>query len=166
MAQGDILASQADVLVCSGNVQLNLSGGVGGAILVKYGPEMQEHLWEYLKENRVAVVLPGTVVLVPACGSQFKLVLHAVAIDAFYESSAELIISTISQALEIAAKNGMKTVSLAAFATGYGRFPISGFAECVREIIGENLGKLESVTIFLSNPATVEDFLEAFEQYR
>lgn len=40
--QGDILAEPADVLVCSANVSLNLSGGVGGEILRRYGDGMQK----------------------------------------------------------------------------------------------------------------------------
>jgi hypothetical protein len=34
---GNILDENADVLICSANVFLNLSGGVGGAILLRCG---------------------------------------------------------------------------------------------------------------------------------
>ena len=37
LKRGDILAEQADALVCSANVLLNLSGGVGGEILLSRG---------------------------------------------------------------------------------------------------------------------------------
>lgn len=44
----DILDEPADVLVCSANPWLNLSGGVGGEILLRYGPQMQEELHRLL----------------------------------------------------------------------------------------------------------------------
>ena len=45
---GDILDVSADVLICSANVYLNLSGGVGGAFLLRYGTSMQDALQDYL----------------------------------------------------------------------------------------------------------------------
>lgn len=41
LKSGDILDEPADVLVCSANVFQNLSGGVGGAILLRYGDAVQ-----------------------------------------------------------------------------------------------------------------------------
>jgi O-acetyl-ADP-ribose deacetylase (regulator of RNase III) len=35
--QGDVLEQGADVLICSLNIYLNLSGGVGGEILRRHG---------------------------------------------------------------------------------------------------------------------------------
>lgn len=84
---GDILDIPADVLVCSANVYLNLSGGVGGAFLQRYGLKMQEALREYLAATGVSHVPCGTVVEMPPCGSPYRAVLHAVAVDAFYETS-------------------------------------------------------------------------------
>src|SRR5437763_11221519 len=45
---GDILDEPADVLICSANPFLTLSGGVGGALLLRYGPSLQSELNEYL----------------------------------------------------------------------------------------------------------------------
>ena len=51
---GDILDEPADVLVCSANVNLSLSGGVGGAFLRRDGPEMQRFLGDGLLIDVVA----------------------------------------------------------------------------------------------------------------
>jgi hypothetical protein len=48
VTHGDILDVPADVLVCSANVWLNLSGGVGGTILLRHGPAMQDQLHRWL----------------------------------------------------------------------------------------------------------------------
>src|SRR6476659_2886089 len=84
---GDILDVPADVLVCSANVYLTLSGGVGGALLLRYGPEMQAVLSRHLADRVLRHVERGSVVEAPPCGSPYRAVIHAVAVDGFYESS-------------------------------------------------------------------------------
>jgi hypothetical protein len=44
VAHGDLLDTDADGLLCSANPSLNLSGGVGGAFSMRFGPEMQTFL--------------------------------------------------------------------------------------------------------------------------
>ena len=53
LKHGDLLDEPADVLVCSANVFLNLSGGVGGAFLLRYGGQMQEELHRYLAQRQI-----------------------------------------------------------------------------------------------------------------
>ncbi len=81
-----ILDEPADVLVCSANVSLNLSGGVGGELLLRYGDQMQHELWRHLADNGLKYVQTGDVVATGPCGAPCRTVLHAVAIDAFYAS--------------------------------------------------------------------------------
>jgi O-acetyl-ADP-ribose deacetylase (regulator of RNase III) len=50
---GDILDVPADVLICCANVYLTLSGGVGGAFQLRYGPSMQLALFKYLSDRKV-----------------------------------------------------------------------------------------------------------------
>lgn len=51
---GDVLNESADILVASANPFLNLSGGVGGALLERCGPELQDELWRYLAASKQA----------------------------------------------------------------------------------------------------------------
>src|SRR4051812_30921239 len=97
--QGDILDVPADVLVCSANVYLNLSGGVGGAFLLRHGPAMQEALHRHLAERGIRHVNQGDVVRMPPCGGPYRAVLHAVAVDGFYESSPEVITAVVRESL-------------------------------------------------------------------
>jgi uncharacterized protein (TIGR02996 family) len=80
---GDVLDEPADVLVCSANVWLNLSGGVGGEVLLRHGPQMQLELHHYLADRGLRSVGQGEVVPCGPCGTPFKAVLHAVAVDCF-----------------------------------------------------------------------------------
>jgi O-acetyl-ADP-ribose deacetylase (regulator of RNase III) len=147
LKQGNILDEVADVLVCSANVSLNLSGGVGGEILVCYGDAMQKELRAYLEERDINAVPRGTVVATSSCGTNFKHVLHAVAVNPFYDSSARLIESTVGKALAEAAELGAQTVALAALATGYGRLTMTQFADGIRPLIGKDFGDIKRVVV-------------------
>jgi O-acetyl-ADP-ribose deacetylase (regulator of RNase III) len=78
---GDILDVPADVLVCSANVYLTLSGGVGGAFLLRYGPAMQQALFQSMADRNKRHVESGEVVTMEPFGSPYRAVLHAVAVD-------------------------------------------------------------------------------------
>ena len=158
---GNILDVKADALICSANVQLNMSGGVGGEILVRHGDQMQKELHRYLSERKIPVVSPGTVVKTPGCGTSFSMVLHAVAIDVFYETSHELLVSTIRRALKLCSKNGIETVALTALATGYGRYPLADFALVLRELQKESFPGIKKVSVCLKNEYDVTELMES-----
>jgi O-acetyl-ADP-ribose deacetylase (regulator of RNase III) len=157
--QGDILEVSADILVCSANVYLALSGGVGGAFLLRYGPAMQEALQQYLDGRRIRHVERGDVVAMPPCGSPYRAVLHAVAVDGVYESSPAIVAGILAESLRQAAARAAHTVALTAVATGYGRMSIPDFAEGLRQVMGEPFPPLERVTIGLRSREDVEELL-------
>ena len=103
---GDVLQCPADVLISTANPWLNLSGGVNGAILAAVGPVIQDELHAYLKERGLSAVSAGTVVRSGAGGLPFQFILHAVAIDPFYDSSVDLVRQTLRTALAIAVASG------------------------------------------------------------
>jgi O-acetyl-ADP-ribose deacetylase (regulator of RNase III) len=144
---GDILREPADVLVCSGNVFLNLSGGVGGEILLRCGDAMQCELHDTLKNRGIRFVERGEVVKTSACGLPFKAALHAVAVNGFYESSPAVIGKTVSNALREAAGLGAQRVALTALATGFGRMSMRQFAEGNLPLLSEEFPPVREVVI-------------------
>lgn len=157
--QGDILDLPADVLVCSANVFLALSGGVGGAFLLRYGPAMQESLQHYLTERGIRHVERGDVISLPPCGSPYRAVLHGVAVNGVYESSPTVVAEVLAESLRQAAALAARTVALTAVATGYGRMSISDFAVGLRRVVGETFPPLERVTIGLRSSFDAEELL-------
>ena len=131
ITHGSILDVPADVLVCSANVWLNLSGGVGGAILLRHGPAMQHELHRWLADRGLRHAEPGTVVATAPHGLPFRAVLHAVAVDGFYGTSPDRVRACVDTSLATAARLGATTVALTALATGYGRLSMAGFAGAV-----------------------------------
>jgi O-acetyl-ADP-ribose deacetylase (regulator of RNase III) len=146
---GDILDVPADVLICSANVHLNLSGGVGGAFALRYGPAMQEALHGYLVRNGLRFVRRGEVIEMPPGGSPYRNVFHAVAVDAAYESSSDVVAAVLSESLRRAATHGARSAALTAVGTGYGRLSLREFAVGFGQIMGAAFPPLEQVVLGL-----------------
>jgi O-acetyl-ADP-ribose deacetylase (regulator of RNase III) len=157
LRQGDILDVPADVLICSANVYLTLSGGVGGAFLLRYGPAMQEALQQYLAERNLRHAERGQVIEVPPCGSPYRAVLHAVAVDGFYDSTSEVISGVVRAGLEQAAALAAQTIALAGLAMGYGRLSVAEFARGLGPLIGRTFPPIEVVIISLRSREDVEE---------
>ncbi len=147
--QCDILDETADVLVCSANPYLTLSGGVGGAFLLRYGDSMQRQLQEYLSANSLRFADRGSVILMPPCGSPYKAVLHAVGVNAFYETSSDVVTSVVNQCLQLAGELSASKIALAAIATGYGRLPLDEFANGLTPIMDTDFMPIQEVVICL-----------------
>lgn len=125
---GDVLDYPADVLISTANPWLNMSGGVNGAISARC-PGIQAELREFLSSRGLVSVAPCTVVRTSAGTLPFGHVIHAVAIDAFYDSSIEIVRNTLAAAFELAIRLGAHSISTPALATGYGHLSIQSFGQ-------------------------------------
>ena len=157
----DILDEPADVLICSANVFLNLSGGVGGAILLRYGDEMQRELHDYLARQNRKFARRGEVVETSPCGTPYKAVLHAVAVDGFYQSSPQIVTQLVRDCLDRAAALGAQRVSLTALATGYGRMSMKDFAKAVEPLVVTERSPVEEAVICVRNSIDYRTLLDA-----
>jgi O-acetyl-ADP-ribose deacetylase (regulator of RNase III) len=158
---GDILDEPADVLVCSANPWLNLSGGVGGEILLRYGPQMQAELHRHLTARGLRSVPQGEVVPCGPCDTPYRAVLHAVAVDCFYGSSPRVVEAVVTRALSLAASLGAAKVALTALATGYGRMPILDFARGLAPVLGQEFPPVAEVAVCLRGRNDAEELAAA-----
>ena len=147
--QGDVLDERVDVLICTANVSLNMSGGVNGAILQRGGKDVQTELRRYLSTRKVKSVEAGTVVRTGPGPLAVKHILHSVGVTAFYESSVELIQRLLASALAEASRLGARTVATPAIATGYGPLTISEFARGLREAVKGDYPGIEELRVVL-----------------
>lgn len=127
--QGDVLAEQADGLVCSANVFLNLSGGVGGEILRRHGMDMQNALHECLHRRGLKFVQQGDVIETRGCGTAFSYVFHAVAVDAWYKSSSSVVEALFDKVFERSETLKLSRIAAVAVGTGFGRLPVNEFCK-------------------------------------
>jgi O-acetyl-ADP-ribose deacetylase (regulator of RNase III) len=156
---GDVLDEPADVLISTANPQLNLSGGVNGAILRRGGEAVQEELHAHLKRLGRPQVNPGTVVVTGPGPLRFQHIIHAVAIDAFYGSSVELVAETIVRALTAAGELGARSVAMPALATGYGPLEIQEFGDALRLALSRCDNPCDSLTVVVRK----QEYFEALE---
>ena len=123
---GDVFEKSADVLICPANPWLNLSGGVNGEILLRCGEEIQKELHKNLVNLNTSYVEPTSVFVTSAGTLNYENIVHAVAIDAFYDTNQDLVVNTLLAAWESAAELGYEVV-MPTLATGYGRLPYEEF---------------------------------------
>ena len=147
----DILNVQADGMVCSANPDLNLSGGVGGALLLRYGSRLQEELHAQARLRSPRLIPPGTAVLTVTAGLPWKAIAHAVAINTFYETNAAVIADAYHSALTQLAAIGCQTIAAACIGCGYGRCSNDEFAKAIQLLRAKVLPANQVVTFVTRN---------------
>jgi O-acetyl-ADP-ribose deacetylase len=145
----NILDEPADVLICSGNVSLNLSGGVGADLLGRYGTRMQAELHKGIAGRTPRAALPGEVIAYAGPELPYKAVLHAVAVDGWYHATPESVRETIATALRMAMELTAKKVTLTALATGFGNLTLPDFSDALRPLLGTDFPPIEEVCLCL-----------------
>ena len=142
---GDVLDAAADVLISTANPWLNVSGGVNGAICERE-PAIQFELRDHLESVGEAAIPACSVVRTSAGNLPFSHIIHAVAIDPFYDSSPQIVSDTLANAFRLAVSLGTKSISMPTLATGYGPMTVDGFARAfVNSVVGRF--QLETVTV-------------------
>jgi O-acetyl-ADP-ribose deacetylase (regulator of RNase III) len=148
----DALSEPGDVLICPANVFLNLSGGVGGEILLRHGDAMQTELHAWLAASGRRHVDRGDVVLSSGAGTRFRAVLHAVAVDGLYQTSAAVIEAVVKQSLTRAAELSARTVILTALGTGFGRLSMTEFGRGLSRLRNDHLPPIDHVVVCVRRP--------------
>lgn len=150
--RGDVLDEIVDILICTANPTLGMSGGVNGALLQRGGSQVQAELKQYLVDRHVMSVERGTVVRTGPGPLAVKHILHAVGVNAFYESSVDVIAALLKKALSEAAALGAKTVATPALATGYGPLTMSDFAAALALALSGSYGEIGELRVVLRDP--------------
>ena len=142
---GNLLDASADVLISTANPWLNISGGVNGAIR-ECEPGIQSELHAYLESIRKSAIPATSVVCTSAGGLPFSNIIHAVAIDPFYDSSEQIVADTLTAAFNTAVSLGANSIAMPTLATGYGPMTIDALARVFADSI---LGRfpIETVSI-------------------
>jgi O-acetyl-ADP-ribose deacetylase len=154
---GNILDEPVDVLICSANINLNLSGGVGADLLQRYGKSLQEELHRYLANQKRHFASHGEVILTSPANVPYKAIIHVVSVDAFYKTTSEIIEKCVREALIKSVGFKAQTIALTAMGTGYGDLSLKGFANGIRPLIGMSFGAINNVSICLMEQERVDE---------
>ena len=162
LQQANILDINADALICSANVSLNLTGGVGADIVARYGNEMQAELHEQISNKSPRFAKQGEVYKVYTAGLPYKVVMHAVAVDPMYHSNSAIITETVRKALFIAQEHEAETVALTALASGFGDLSLNDFADGIKPLLSEGFHPVDKVIIPQIEDYRFKELCDAF----
>ena len=165
LKQSNILDLEADVLVCSANVSLNLTGGVGADIVARYGNEMQSELHDQLKQREKHYAKQGEVFTCYAKGLPYKAVLHAVAVDPMYHSSIDLISQVVTSCFEVAREHEAKSIALTCLASGFGDLTLEDFIKGIEPLLNRDWSPIEKVYLAQIEPYRFKELEQAVEQF-
>jgi len=125
LIKGDITHEETDAIVNAANSRLAGGGGVDGAIHRAGGPKIMEEC------RKIGGCPTGSAVITTGGNLKAKYVIHTVG-PIYHDgkhNEAKLLSSAYKSSLEIAVKNGIKSLAFPSISTGAYGYPINEAAE-------------------------------------
>jgi O-acetyl-ADP-ribose deacetylase (regulator of RNase III) len=158
--QGDLTDQDVDAIVNAANNDLQLGGGLAGAIRRKGGPAIQDEC------DRIGPIAVGEAAITGAGRLEARHVIHAASMSlGQLTSEPNLRLSTRNSLLR-AKERGLRSVALPAIGTGIAGFPIRRCAEVMlEEVVAHLAGEttIEDVRFVLHDGPAYRTFCEVFE---
>jgi O-acetyl-ADP-ribose deacetylase (regulator of RNase III) len=141
LVQGDITELDTDAIVNAANAQLQLGGGVAGAIRRKGGPSIQAECDHAAARGPIRV---GEAAITGAGQLKAKHVIHAVGPRMGMDTPEdELLANATRAALKLAEEHGLKSIAFPAISTGIFGYPIR---RCAVIMVGTTVKHLKGKT--------------------
>ena len=123
ICQGDITEMDVDAIVNAANNDLQLGGGVAGAIRRKGGAEIQREC------DAIGSVPVGAAAITSGGRLKSRYVIHAASTQPGGATTAHALRASTAHSLRIATQNKLKTIAFPAVGTGIAGFPMENCAE-------------------------------------
>jgi len=153
--RGNITDVVAEAIVNAANNDLQLGGGVAGAIRRRGGPSIQKEC------DAHGPVRVGGAAVTGAGNLAAKYVMHAASMSLGGRTTAESLRSSTRESLRLANEKGVKTIAFPAVGTGIAGFPADDCAEIMlEECIAHLKGKttIEKIYFVLFDGQTYDVF--------
>jgi len=165
LKQGDLTEMAVDAIVNAANNDLELGGGVAGAIRRKGGPTIQEEC------NRIGRIPIGEAAITGGGKLKAKHVIHAASMALGGPlTTEESLVDSTRNSLKRADEKGLKSIAFPAIGTGVAGFPVDRCAELMLKTCQDHLatGKssLEEIHFVLYDVATLKAFEAAFAKQK
>jgi len=157
--QGDLTEMDVDAIVNAANNDLQLGGGVAGAIRRKGGPQIQQEC------DKIGTIPVGGAAITSGGKLKARHVIHAASMQLGGRTSAHALRSSTAHSLRIAARHCLKSVAFPAVGTGIAGFPLRECAEIMLEETLRHLAgptSLEKVCFVLFDDDAFQAFQEVF----
>jgi len=125
--QGDLTEMVVDAIVNAANNDLQLGGGVAGAIRRKGGDAIQREC------NAIGSIPVGGAAVTTGGNLKARYVIHAASMELGRLTKAPALRSSTAHSLRIASEIGLKTIAFPAIGTGIAGFPVRDCAEIMLE---------------------------------
>lgn len=156
IVEGDVTELDVDAIVNPANEELQLGGGVAGAIREKGGPSIQEEC------DRIGHTPVGQAVMTVAGDLPARHVIHTVGPHMGEGDEDRKLSMAVRSALALADRHGLKSIGLPAISTGTFGFPMDRAARIMLTEVHRYLQggtKIEKVVLVLADD-------EAFQTFR
>jgi O-acetyl-ADP-ribose deacetylase (regulator of RNase III) len=141
IADGDLAAEQTDAVVNAANNHFWMGAGVAGALKARGGASIEA------EAMALGPVQPGDCVITSAGRLAARHVIHAAVMAQDLQTSAEIIDRATRNALALADDRGLTSMSLPAFGTGVGGFPIDECAGIMIAAIRDRAAVAQSLRL-------------------
>ena len=161
IVQGDLTEMGVDAIVNAANNDLQLGGGVAGAIRRKGGPAIQEEC------NEIGSIPVGGAAITSGGALKAKFVIHAASMQLGGMTSAHALRSSTAHSLRIAAERGLKTIAFPAVGTGIAGFPMKECAEIMLRECVEHLrhgSPVEKISFVLFDADATRTFKSVWKE--
>jgi len=158
LLQGDLTEMDVDAIVNAANNDLQLGGGVAGAIRRKGGDSIQREC------DAIGSIPIGGAAITKGGKLPASFVIHAASMQLGSETTAHALRSSTAHSLRIAAERELRSIAFPAVGTGIAGFPISECARIMLRETVEHLKKptsLEKVLFVLFDASALSEFEKA-----
>jgi O-acetyl-ADP-ribose deacetylase (regulator of RNase III) len=155
LLQGDLTEMDVDAIVNAANNDLQLGGGVAGAIRRKGGEAIQREC------DAIGSVPIGGAAITTGGKLRARFVIHAASMQLGGATTASALRSSTAHALRIAAERGLRSIAFPAVGTGIAGFPIPDCAKIMLQEAVEHLKKntsLEKIYFVLFDAQALSEF--------
>ncbi len=155
LMQGDLTSMDVDAIVNAANNDLQLGGGVAGAIRRGGGDEIQREC------DAIGTIPVGAAAITTGGKLPARHVIHAASMELGGRTAAKALRTSTAISLRIAADRGLKTVAFPAVGTGIAGFPMRECAEIMLAEVRNHLAgatSLEKVYFVLFDQAALDTF--------
>jgi O-acetyl-ADP-ribose deacetylase (regulator of RNase III) len=161
IVQGDLTEMGVDAIVNAANNDLQLGGGVAGAIRHKGGEAIQREC------DAIGSIPIGGAAITSGGKLRARFVIHAASMQLGGTTTARALRSSTAHSLRIAAEKGLRSIAFPAVSTGIAGFPI---AECAQIMLHEAVvhlkgpTSLERIHFVLFDAASLAEFEKAWAE--
>jgi len=155
LLQGDLTEMDVDAIVNAANNDLQLGGGVAGAIRRKGGDAIQREC------DAIGSIPVGGAAITSGGNLRARFVIHAASMRLGGETTANALRASTAHALRIAAERGLRSIAFPAVGTGIAGFPVPECARIMLREVVEHLKRptsLEKIYFVLFDARALSDF--------